>query len=145
MITRKGFVKDFEAEFKKRDGSPLHVLISSRMYENAKTGDIEFEGIIKDITRRKQNEEVISQRNRELSIVNSIAVALNHTMDFNQILKVTLEKVIQVLRLERGGLFIIDHKAKRVELQARNNIPDAVAEDTDEMVFKDALSNAASD
>ena len=139
VITSKGFVKDFEAEFKKRDGSPLHVLISSRMYENAQTGDIEFEGIIKDITRRKQNEEVISQRNRELSIVNSIALALNHTMDFNQILKVTLEKVIQVLRLERGGLFIIDHKAKRVDLRARNNIPETVADDTDEVVFKDAL------
>jgi PAS domain S-box-containing protein len=138
-ITRRGFVKDFEAEFKKRDGSLLHVLISSRMYENPQSGEIEFEGIIKDITRRKQSEEVISQRNRELSIVNSIAVALNHTMDFNQILKVTIEKVIQVLRLERGGLFLIDHETKKVLLRARYNIPEAVAEETDEVVFKDAL------
>jgi PAS domain S-box-containing protein len=139
VITSRGFVKDYEAEFKKRDGSPMHVLISSRMYENAQTGDVEFEGIIKDITRRKQNERVIGQRNRELSIVNSIAVALNHTMDLNQILKVTLEKVIQVLRLERGGLFLIDRKAKRVRLRARYNIPEEVAEETDEVVFRDAL------
>ncbi len=139
IITHRGFVKDFEAEFKKRDGSLLHVLISSRMYENASSGEIEFEGIIKDITRRKQSEEVISQRNRELSIVNSIAVALNHTMNFDQILKVTLEKVIQVLRLERGGLFLIDHETKKVLLRARYNIPEAVAEETDEVVFNDAL------
>jgi signal transduction histidine kinase len=139
VITSKGFVKDYEAEFKKRDGSPLHVLISSRMYENTHNGEVEFEGIIKDITRRKQNEEVISRRNRELSIINSIAVALNHTMDFNQILKVTLEKVLQVLRLDRGGLFLIDRSAKRVKLRTRFNIPEAVAEETDEVVFKDAL------
>jgi PAS domain S-box-containing protein len=139
VITSKGFVKDYEAEFKKRDGSPLHVLISSRMYENTKTGEVEFEGIIKDITRRKQNEEVISQRNRELSIINSIAVALNHTMDFNQILKVTLEKVIQVLRLDRGGLFLIDRTAKQVRLRSRFNIPETTADSTDEVVFKDAL------
>lgn len=139
VITSKGFVKDFEAEFKRRDGSPLHVLISSRMYKSAQTGEVEFEGIIKDITRRKQNEEVIRQRNRELSIINSIAVALNHTMDFNQILKVTLENVIQVLRLERGGLFLIDREGKCFKLQARHNIPEAIDEEADEVVFKDAL------
>jgi PAS domain S-box-containing protein len=138
-ITRKGFVKDHETEFKTRDGSRLHVLISSRMYENVKTGEVEFEGIIKDITRRKENEEVISQRNRELSIVNSIAVALNHTMDFNHIMKTTLKKVIQVLRLERGGLFLIDHVAQRIRLRARFNIPAAVAEEGDEIVFNDTL------
>ncbi|MEN8780533.1 MAG: PAS domain S-box protein [Desulfobacterales bacterium] len=138
-ITRKGFVKDYEADFKNRDKSRLHVLISSRMYENAKTGEVEFEGIIKDITQRKMNEEIISQRNRELSIVNSIAVALNHTMDYNHIMMVTLKKVIQVLRLERGGLFLIDHEAKRIKLQARFNIPDAVAEEMEEIVFDDTL------
>ena len=70
-IIREGFVKDYEAKFKKRDGSPMHVLISSRKYENSKTGAIEIEGIIKDISQRKQNEDIISQRNRELSIINS--------------------------------------------------------------------------
>ncbi len=138
-ITEKGFVKDYEAEFKTRDGSLLHVLISSRMYENAQSGGVEFEGIIKDITRRKQSEEVIHQRNRELSLINSIAVALNHTMDFKQILKATLEKVIQVLRLERGGLFLIDHEVRRIKLQARFNIPEAVVEETDEIVFNDTM------
>ncbi|MBR9982251.1 MAG: PAS domain S-box protein [Desulfatitalea sp.] len=138
-ITEAGFVKDYEAKFKTRDGSPLDVLISSRMYENAQTGEVEFEGIIKDITRRKQAEEVINQRNRELSIINSIAVALNHTMDLNNTLKVTLEKVIRVLRLERGGLFLIDQEAKHIQLQARFNIPDAVADQTDEVVFSDTL------
>jgi PAS domain S-box-containing protein len=139
VITREGFVKDFEAEFKTRDGSLLHVLISSRMYKNTQTGEVEFEGIIKDITRRKISEEVINQRNRELFIINSIAVALNHTMDLKHILKVTLEKVIQVLRLERGGLFLIDHTANRIRLQARFNISEAVDSEHDEIILSDTL------
>jgi len=136
VITKSGYLKDYETEFKTRDGSALHVLISSRMYENAQTGKAEIEGIIKDITRRKQNEEVINQRNRELSIINSIAVALNHTINLKQSLKVTLEKVIKVLRLERGAFFLIDHDAKRLRLQARFNIHE-VAEN--EIVFSDRL------
>ena len=136
-ITKEGFIKDYEAEFKTCDNSMLHVLISSRIYENAHTGEAELEGIIKDITRRKQNEELINQRNRELSIINGIAVALNHTMELNHILKVTLRKVIQVLRLECGGLFLIDHETKKIKLQARLNIPEAFA-DT-EIIFSDKL------
>lgn len=139
IITRKGFVKDYETQFKTRDGSRLHVLISSRMYKNVLTGDVELEGIIKDISRRKVSEEVINQRNRELSIVNSIAVALNHTMDFNHILKVTLEKVIQVLQLERGGLFLFDRENKRIRLQARFNIAEVSSDETDEIIFSDAV------
>lgn len=138
-IIDRGFVKDFETEFKTKDGSRLHVLISSRMYGNTQTEEIEFEGIIKDITRRKQSEDVINRRNRELSIINGIAVALNHTMDLKHILKVTLEKVIQVLRLKRGGLFLIDTEAKRIRLETRFNIPEAATEASDELIFNDTL------
>ena len=138
-IMREGFVKDYEVKFKKRDGSPMHVLISSRKYENSKTGAIEIEGIIKDISQRKQNEDIISQRNRELSIINSIAVALNRTMDLNHILKITLEKVIRMLRLEGGGLFLIDREEKKIKLKARANLPDTIAQEKDEIVFKDEL------
>ena len=41
------------------------------------TGEIEYEGIIKDITHRKRAEEVIKKRNLELSILNKVAVGLN--------------------------------------------------------------------
>ena len=136
-INSEGAVKDFEAEFKKKDGTPLHVLISSRRYENASADEIEYEGIIKDITRRKQSEELINQRNRELSVLNSIAVALNHTMDLSHILRVTLEKVIKVLRLKRGGLFLIDSKAHTIQLQTRHYLPEPIPGGTEEIVFRD--------
>jgi PAS domain S-box-containing protein len=138
-IMREGFVKDYEAKFKKRDGSPMHVLISSRKYENSDTGAIEIEGIIKDISQRKQNEDIISQRNRELSIINGIAAALNRTMDLNYILKITLVKVLRMLRLERGGLFLIDRETKSVKVQARVNLPESLAPEKDEIVFKDEV------
>ena len=121
VITRQGYAKDFEVDFARRDGTPIHVLISSRLYEDKETGSIEYEGIIKDITRRKKSEEVINERNRELSILNSVAVALNLTMDLEHILETTLEKVIKVLQIERGGLFLIDRDQKqpRIKVQLR--------------------------
>ena len=136
-IDQSGSVKDYEVDFVKQDGSPLHVLISSRRYENPETGDIEYEGIIKDITHRKQAEEVIKERNRELSILNSVAVALNNTMDLDHTLKVTLKDVLRVLRLDHGALFLIDREEKMVRLQARTGLP---RPEIDEAIFfKDSL------
>lgn len=136
-INREGFVKDYEVDFKTRSGSPRHVLISSRRYENQDTGEIEYEGIIKDITRRKRNEEMIRERNRELSILNSVAVALNNTLDLNQILEGTLNDVLRALRLKRGSLFLIDREAREARLQVRSELPDVAAETTDAVIFKD--------
>ena len=124
VITKEGFVKDFDVDFVKRDGSPLHVLISSRRYENRETGAIEYEGIIKDITRRKKAEEIIKERNRELSILNKVAVGLNNTLDLGRILEMTLKDVLKALRLRRGALFLISRTGMRVKLRTGFNLPE---------------------
>jgi PAS domain S-box-containing protein len=136
-INRKGYVKDFEVDFKKGDSTPIHVLISSRRYKNPETGDVEYEGIIKDITRRKHQETVIKQRNLELSILNSIALTLNLTMDLNNILMVTLKHILKVLRLKRGAIFLIDSEERKARLQVRYGLPVQGPSDADDVIFKD--------
>jgi PAS domain S-box-containing protein len=138
-INRKGYVKDFEVDFKKGDSTPIHVLISSRRYKNPETGDIEYEGIIKDITRRKHQETVIRQRNLELSILNSVALTLNLTMDLNNILMVTLKHILKVLRLKRGAIFLVDPKERTARLQVKYGLPVQDPAHTDEIIFKDKV------
>ena len=142
-INRRGHVKDYEVEFKKRDGSPIHALISSRRYENPETGDVEFEGIIKDITHRKRTEEALKQRNRELSILNSIAVALNHNMALNLILRETLKNILKVLELKRGAIFLIDRQREKTEVIAESGFQVEDAEDPQQVFFKDPLLSKA--
>jgi len=137
MITKEGFVKDFDVDFVKRDGSPLHVLISSRRYENRETGAVEYEGIIKDITHRKKTEEVINKRNLELSILNKVAVGLNYTLDLGRILEITLKDVLKALRLKSGALFLINRAEKRVRLHTRFNLPEVDREKEAPFFFKD--------
>jgi len=139
IINQKGYVKDFEVDFKRKDGVPIHVLISSRRYESPISGDIEFEGIIKDITRRKRTEEDLKQRNLELSILNSVAVALNHATDLYHILKATLSNVLRVLNLKSGAIFSIDREKKCVTLQVKQGIEMKALKKSDEVMFNDAL------
>lgn len=139
IINQKGYVKDFEVDFRRKDGVPIHVLISSRRYESPISGNIEFEGIIKDITRRKRTEEDLKQRNLELSILNSVAVALNHATDLHHILKATLSNVLKVLNLKSGAIFLIDREKKSVRLQVKQGIEMKAFKKSDEIMFKDAL------
>ncbi len=139
VINERGYVKDYEVDFKRKDDAPIHVLISSRRYENPATGDIEYEGIIKDITRRKRTEEDLKQRNLELSILNSVAVALNHSSDLNHILRVTLRNVLKVLRLKRGAIFLIDREKKKAGLTVEQGLHLRASDDSDRIMFKDAL------
>ncbi|CAB1061264.1 Two-component system sensor histidine kinase [Olavius sp. associated proteobacterium Delta 1] len=142
-INRRGQVKDYEVEFRKRDGAAMQALISSRRYQNPETGDVEFEGIIKDITHRKRTEEALKQRNRELSILNSIAVALNHNMALNLILEETLKNVLKILELNRGAIFLIDREREKTEVIAKFGFTVDGAEDTQTVFFKDPLLSKA--
>jgi PAS domain S-box-containing protein len=139
LINRDGYVKDFEVDFCRYDGALIHALVSSRRYENPETGVIEYEGIIKDITRRKEAEEIIQQRNRELSILNSIAVVLNLTMDLDSILKVTLERVRKNLSLNKGGIFLFEDAENTPIMRAGFGLLETTRENPAQIEFKDTM------
>jgi len=139
LLHRDGSVKDMEFNFIKADGKPVHVLLSSRSYEDPKTGEVQYEGIIKDITKRKEIEELVQKRNRELSIINSIAVAINYTMELDSLLKVTLGRVLSVLSLAQGGIFLIDRTDKKTILGAAVGLPQVEKGKPVELIFKDLL------
>ena len=138
-INRDGYVKDYEVDFCRFDESPIHALVSSRRYENPKTGGVEYEGIIKDITRRKQAEDIIQLRNQELSILNSIAVVLNFTMDLDHILKVTLERVRKILSVRKGGIFLFDDEGNTPTMRVGYCLPEATQENPAQIEFKDIM------
>ncbi|MBA4393571.1 MAG: hypothetical protein C0407_08465 [Desulfobacca sp.] len=139
MITQEGYVKDFELELKKKDFKPIHVLISSRRYDNPESNDAEFEGIVKDITQRKEAEEALKQRNIELSLLNRTAVALNRSLDLDHILKETLNSILRVLGLKKGGVFLIVQEKKSAVLQVRLGLPATEPEIPTPLFFKDGL------
>jgi PAS domain S-box-containing protein len=139
LMNRDGYVKDFEVDFRRYDGAPIHALVSSRRYENTETGAVEYEGIIKDITRRKQAEEIIQQRNRELSILNSIAVVLNFTMGLDSILKFTLERIRKNLSVRKGGIFLFEDDKHTPTMKAGLGLPEATVEKPAQIEFKDTM------
>jgi PAS domain S-box-containing protein len=139
LLSRDGSVKDLEFNWVRADGKPLYVLVSSRSYEDPRSGAIQYEGIIKDITRRKEIEELVQKRNRELSVLNGIALAINYTMGLDNILKVTLRRILSGLTLLQGGIFLIDRVEKETTLEAVYGLPGVEKGKSVELILNDTL------
>jgi len=65
-LMEKGSITNFETRLKKADGTVLTVLASSHIRKDSDGNSIGVEGIIRDITDRKQVQEELFRKNEEL-------------------------------------------------------------------------------
>ncbi len=77
--------------------------------------------------RQETDTEKLRRRNRELSILNAIAEALNHEVDLPRALHTALILVPRLFNLETGWVFLLDEE-DRTYLAAAENLPPALAD-----------------
>lgn len=77
--------------------------------------------------RQETDTEKLRRRNRELSILNTIAEALNHEVDLTRALNTALVSVARLFDLETGWVFLLDEE-DRTYLAAAQNLPPALAD-----------------
>jgi two-component system NarL family sensor kinase len=71
--------------------------------------------------------EQLRRRNRELSILNAIASALNSSVDLQQALEVTLAQVAELLGLRTGWIWLLHEETGESYLAAAQNLPPILA------------------
>jgi two-component system NarL family sensor kinase len=78
-------------------------------------------------TRPASDTEKLKRRNRELSILNAIAEALNREVDLARALHVALAKVAKLLDLRAGWIWLLHEETGDSYLAATLNLPPALA------------------
>jgi two-component system NarL family sensor kinase len=71
--------------------------------------------------------EPIGQSARELSILNTIAAALNASVDLDASLRAALSSVAELLGLQTGWVFLLDEDTGAPRLAAAQNLPPGLA------------------
>ena len=67
--------------------------------------------------------ETLRRRNRELSILNSIAEALNRSVDLDQALQAALSQAAELLDLKTGWVWLLSEESSVTYLAASQNLP----------------------
>ncbi len=108
LLREHGAVNDFEFQMRRKDGEILTVLESSIATRDA-SGKIDaIQGFVLDITERKNAEQEIRRRNRELMILNSIGQTLNQPLDLEDLLSRALRQVVDLFNTEVGVIFLLE-------------------------------------
>jgi PAS domain S-box-containing protein len=79
-IAKKGYVKDYELELKKKNGERLHVVVSTNAVHDEQGAIVEYQGIMHDITERRQLEFQLQQSSK-LAALGELAAGVAHEIN----------------------------------------------------------------
>jgi PAS domain S-box-containing protein len=93
----------------------------------------------RDVTEEREMQEMILQRNRELLAVNAIAHVLEQSLRLDECLRLALNEVRKITRLDIGSIFLMEGEEDRLQLHSYYGLPKEVAETT----YRFGLSDVA--
>lgn len=84
-------------------------------------------------TPEHRNGDRLRSRNRELSILNTIAEALNGEVDLSQALNTTLEQVVALFNMQTGWIWLLHEDTGDPYLASVQNLPPVLADEPHRM------------
>jgi two-component system NtrC family sensor kinase len=109
-IGRQGYVRNFEIILRCKDGRKINVIESS-FATRGPSGKIErYQGVMLDVTEMKRAEDEIRRRNRELYVLNNIAVTFNQSFDLDEILQLIMLQVVELFSTDTAAVYLFDEE-----------------------------------
>lgn len=78
--------------------------------------------LVRDITERARHEYEMSIKNRELVALNSIAGLLSRSLRADEIFAQVLDRLLDVIAMDGGGLYLIDEARKELDCRYHRGI-----------------------
>jgi two-component system NtrC family sensor kinase len=114
LLQQHSSVADFEFEMRRKDGEIRTMLESSIAVRDIAGNVTAYQGFLLDITERKQAEQEIRRRNRELMVLNSIAQTLTESLDLTDSLHRTLRQMAELFSLDATSLFLFEENGAKL-------------------------------
>jgi len=122
-VLRKDFIKGMEVCFTGKDGQLLSLLLSATPLLDRQNEILGCVLTMADITDRKQAEEALERRNRELASLHAIASTAGRSLELEQVLGDTLKTVLDLMGLKAGWIFLKEDQSDRLTLLSHLGLP----------------------
>ncbi|WP_445475930.1 ATP-binding protein [Methanococcoides methylutens] len=134
--------EQFSCEYRllKESGDVRWVYESTLIERNADGSISHFYGIIFDITNRKLAEEEVADNERDISVLYSAVTLASESLDIDDLLSEILMEIGDLLDIDAGGVYIIDHNYGEANLRAHigpeEELASTICYSKDEDMFK---------
>jgi len=125
-VSQEGFVVEFETRLMGKNNREFYALITSNVMLDV-TGQITgYVLIIRDITKRKLSQELINRRNIRLDALNAISKTVSSSLNLDEILSSTIDKILEVLENDSVRIYLLDDKQNTLKLVAHRGLSSAL-------------------
>ncbi len=117
-----GFVDEFETRLLGKGGRAFDALIASNVIVD-RLGD--FTGyvlMVRDVTKRRVAQKQIEARNIRLSALNSISTTVSSSLDLDEVLNRTIDKILEILGSECVRIYLLDGSQQILQLRAHKGL-----------------------
>jgi PAS domain S-box-containing protein len=107
-MNQAGVARNFETQFYQRDGTIIWVEDNAQAVYDQSGRLLYYEGCLAEITERKQVEEILQQRDLELTLLNRASQTFISTLNLDQVLTTVLEGVLHLLEVTAWSIWLVD-------------------------------------
>jgi len=117
-ISKDGFVTEFETRLIGKGQKPFDAVITSSVVFDIIGRITGYVIVIRDISTRKSAQKEIENRNIRLAILNAISLAVSSSLNLDQVLNRTLDKMLEVLGPDCVRIYLLDEDKGVLHLAA---------------------------
>ncbi|MBN1440936.1 MAG: response regulator [Anaerolineales bacterium] len=111
-------VRNLEAVWKKKNGDPITVSISSRIIFDDQDRALYYEGLVQDVTERKRAEEKLQHQFQRLAALRAIDLAITTNFDLRLIFNLLLDQGLPQLRVDAAAVLLFNPHLQILEYAA---------------------------
>ena len=116
-IFKTGDIKRIEARVRNQSGEYHHVETVARLFKDA-SGQFQILSVVRDITERKQAEQVSQKRTEDLALVNTINAAVNRGDSLPEIIELVAKGIKRILSSNAATIYLTSDDKGYLVLQS---------------------------
>jgi PAS domain S-box-containing protein len=125
LFMATGEVQDWELQLRRNDGTRVDVSLNASAVRDGQGRILYSRSVLRDITKRRQMEDVLLQKNQMQTILNKILSTSIKSFNLNEILNSVLEQIINIplLKVQAGVIAMVKDEPDVLFIKSQYKLP----------------------